>query len=96
MPTWCFKAAANRTRESASPEWYWQIDTQHELIALTSTRLFATLRECIENARANGFRGDIDIPEVLNESSVITCEEGGYVHGIVQRSVQGRAPRPVA
>ena len=96
MPTWCFKAAARRTRTSSTPQWYWQIDTRHTMIAITSTRLFDTITECIADARNNGFRGEVSVPDALDDSSVITCEEGDYVHAIVRRSVQGRANRPVA
>jgi len=96
MPTWCFKAAARRTPEPSAPQWYWQIDTNHTMIAITSTRLFDSIEECIADARDNGFRGEVEIPATLDASSVITCEEGGYVHAIVQRSVQGRTNRPVA
>ena len=94
MPTWCFKAAERRTRESSTHQWYWQIDTRHTLIAITSQRLFSTIEECIADARDNGFRGDVDIPEHLHGGSVISCEEGDYVHTIVQQSVRGRANRP--
>ncbi|HYC44969.1 MAG TPA: hypothetical protein VED01_05735 [Burkholderiales bacterium] len=96
MPTWCFKAAERRTRESSTHQWYWQIDTQHTLIAITSTRLFPTLAECIADARDNGFRGEVEIPQNLHSDSVINCEEGDYVHAIVQQSVRGRANRPTA
>jgi hypothetical protein len=96
MPTWCFKAAERRTRESSTHQWYWQIDTRHTLIAITSTRLFPTIEECIADARSSGFRGAVDIPEHLHRDSVINCEEGDYVHAIVQESVQGRANRQVA
>lgn len=95
MPTWCFKAAARRTRESSTHQWYWQIDTRHSLIAITSTRLFTSLEECIADARQNGFRGEVDIPGSLHAESIITCEEGDYVHAIVQQSVRGRANRPL-
>ena len=86
MPTWCFKSAAQRTRHSSTQSWYWQIDTSHNLIAITSPRLFATIDECIHDARENGFRGAVDVPEEPMHPTVITCEEGDYVHAIVQRS----------
>ena len=95
MPTWCFKAAERHTRESSTHHWYWQIDTQHALIAITSTRLFPSIEECIADARDNGFRGEVEIPDNLHSASVISCEEGDYVHAIVQQSVRGRANRPV-
>jgi hypothetical protein len=87
MPTWCFKTAANHTRVSFTHDWYWQINTQHTPITITSTRLFPTIEACIADARDNGFRGDVEIPVSLTLPAMITCEEGDYVHGIVQRSV---------
>jgi hypothetical protein len=91
MPTWCFKSAAQETRHSSTHQWYWQIDTQHTLIAITSTRLFSTLDECIVNARENGFRGEVGLPEDdVAHPALITCEEGDYVHDIVQRSWRDR------
>ena len=93
MPAWCFKAAAARTREASAPLWYWQIDTNHAMISITSTELFDTVEDCIANAREHGFIGQVEIPARLDESSVITCETGNYVHAIVRRSVQGRANR---
>jgi hypothetical protein len=92
MPTWCFKAAARRTRTSA-PRWYWQIDTNHSMISIASTELFDSLDECIVNARMNGFLGQVDVPAIVDESSVITCEQGDHVHAIVQRSMRERANR---
>lgn len=91
MPTWCFKSAAQRTRYSSTHQWYWQIDTQHTLIAVTSKRLFRTLEECVADARDNGFRGGVDVPDEVAHPTVISCEEGDYVHGIVQRSVSERS-----
>lgn len=91
MPTWCFKSAAHWTRDSSTHQWYWQIDTQHELIAVTSPRLFPTIEECIADARDNGFRGEVDVPEEVTHPALITCEEGDYVHAIVQRSVSRRS-----
>lgn len=96
MPNWCFKTAARRTRETSSHDWYWQIDTDHTLIAITSMRLFPTIEECIVNARENGFRGEVAMPGTLTHPAMITCNEGDYVHGIVQRSVSERANRPLA
>jgi len=91
MPTWCFKSAVQRTQHASTQQWYWQIDTQHTLIAITSTRLFATIADCIANARENGFRGDVDIPDDIEYPALITCEEGDYVHHIVQRSYRDRS-----
>lgn len=96
MPIWCFKTAARRTRVSSSHDWYWQIDTQHALIAITSTRLFATIELCVANARENGFRGAVELAGSMTHPAMITCEEGDYVHGIVQRSVTERANRRTA
>ena len=90
MPTWCFKSAAQLSGEAAH-QWYWQIDTQLELIAVTSPRLFPTIEECVADARENGFRGDVDIPEEVSHPAFITCEEGDYVHAIVRRSVSERS-----
>ena len=94
MPTWCFKTAMQRTRESTSHRWYWQIETQHTPIAITSTRLFPTIEECVIDARENGFRGEVEIPDGTAAPATITCEEGDYVHAIVERSVTARANRP--
>ena len=91
MPTWCFKSAASVTSDRAAHQWYWQIDTQHALIAVTSPRLFATIEACIDDARHNGFRGDVDIPDDVAHPALIRCEEGDYVHAIVQRSVSARS-----
>lgn len=93
MPTWSFKTAERHTRDTSTRGWYWQIDTSHAMIAIASTRLFPTVGECIANARQNGFRGEVEIPETLTDATVITCEEGDYVHGIVERSISGRANR---
>ena len=96
MPTWCFKTATRSTRESVVHRWYWQIDTQHTLIAITSPKLFETIEACIENARENGFRGEVEMPDVITLPAMITCEEGDYVLGIVERSMSARASRPLA
>lgn len=96
MPAWCFKTAARQTRESSTHQWYWQIDTSHTLIAITSMRLFASIEECIADARDSGFRGEVEIPETFSHPQNIICEEGDYVHGIVRKSVSDRANRPVA
>lgn len=98
MPTWCFKSATQYTRGASVPArdasvhgWYWQIDTQHALIAITSKRLFPTLEECISDARVHGFQGDVDLPEQAPaHPALIACEAGDYVHGIVQRSWRER------
>lgn len=95
MPTWCFKAGASRPRETGALQWYWQIDTNHAPITITSTSLFSSLPECIADARTHGFRGEVPIPANLDEASVITCEEGGYVHAVVAQSIQDRANRLV-
>lgn len=91
MPTWCFKSAAHHTRSESTNQWYWQIDTQHTLIAITSKRLFPTIEECIADARENGFRGEVDMPDELSHPAFITCPEGDYVHAIVRRSVSNGA-----
>ena len=95
MPSWCFKSAAQTTRISSSNQWYWQIDTQNMDIAITSPRLFASIEECIADARGNGFRGEVDVPDEVSHPALITCEEGDYVHGIVERSwTQRHQARP--
>ena len=95
MPTWCFKSALQRTRYSSTQRWYWQIDTQDTLIAITSKRLFPTLDACIEDARAYGFKGTVDLPQGMAHPAVITCEEGNYLHATVQRSVAERVYRAI-
>ena len=96
MPTWCFKSVEQRTQDSSTHQWYWQIDTQHTLIAITSKRLFQTIEECIADARESGFRGEVDVPGDLSLPAMITCEEGDYVHAIVQKSVSERGNLPAA
>ena len=91
MPTWCFKSALQRTRHTSTQRWYWQIDTQDTLLAITSKQLFSTLEECIADARAYGFRGDVEASEGGDHPALITCQEGDYLHAIVQRSVRERA-----
>ena len=93
MPTWCFKSALQRTRLTSTQRWYWQIDTQDTLVAITSKQLFSTLEECIEDARAHGFKGEVGRSEDMPHPALITCEEGDYLHAIVQRSVRERAYR---
>ena len=84
MPTWCFKAALPRhARDSAAMRWYWQIDSNDQ-VAVTSPTLFATLEACIANARDNGFRGAVALPERVGGDTVINCDEGDHVHGFVQ------------
>ena len=80
-------------RDSSTNHWYWQIDTQHALIAITSTRLFPSIQECIADARDSGFRGEVEIPKTVSHPANIVCQEGDYVHGIVQKSVTERANR---
>ena len=82
-------------RDSSTNHWYWQIDTQHTLIAVTSPKLFPTIEECIADARDNGFRGEVDIPDAITVPAMIECEEGDYVLGIVERSVTARGNLPV-
>jgi hypothetical protein len=94
MPTWCFKTATRQIRASVVHHWYWQIDTQHTLIAITSNRLFDTIEECIADARDSGFRGEVEVPGAISHPAMITCEEGDYVHAIVQRSVSARGNLP--
>lgn len=93
MPTWCFKSTTQYSCDPVSSPhyWYWQIDTQHALIAITSPRLFATIDECVADARVNGFRGEVDIPDDIDHPALVVCEEGLYVHGVVQRSVSQRS-----
>lgn len=71
MAAWCFKTATRQSRYTATHQWYWQIDAQHAL--LTSMRLFATLAECVDDARKNGFRGAIDRDSGHAHPSVITA-----------------------
>lgn len=95
MPTWCFKSALQRTRDTSAQRWYWQIDTQDILVAITSKQLFSTLDKCVEDARAYGFTGAVDLSEDRAHPALITCEGGDYLHAIVQRSVRERAYRAV-
>ena len=47
-------------------------------------------------ARENGFRGAVEIPESISLPAMISCEEGDYVHAIVQKSVTARDALPAA
>ena len=97
MPTWSFKAAMPRhARDASTTRWYWQIDTDNSFFAVTSPKLFSTLDACIADARGNGFRGEVATPERLEGNTVISCEEGDYVHAVVQESVRDRANPTVA
>ena len=80
MPTWCFKSALQRTRHTSTQRWYWQIDTQDTLLAITSKQLFSTLEECIADARAYGFRGDVEPSEGGDHPALISPFHAGEYH----------------
>jgi hypothetical protein len=93
MPTWCFKTQEQLNPYTASPQWYWQIDAEHTLIAISSSRVFATLEQCIAHARAHGFRGTVEVPQTLTYPAVIRCEDEDYMPGLMQAPSSGRARR---
>ena len=84
MAAWSFKTATRQTRDSLAHQWYWQIDAQYAL--LTSTRLFATLEDCVADAQKNGFRGAIDQDSVHVHPAVITTLEADGVEALVRRA----------
>ena len=84
MAAWSFKTATRQTRDSLAHQWYWQIDAQHAL--LTSTRLFATLEDCVADAQKNGFRGAVDRDSVHAHPTVITTGETDDVEALVRRA----------
>ena len=81
MAAWSFKTATRQTRDSFAHQWYWQIDAQHAL--LTSTRLFATLQECVADAQKNGFRGAVDPDSVRTHPAAIMAGEADGVEALV-------------
>ena len=82
MAAWSFKTATRQTRDSLAHQWYWQIDAQHAL--LTSTRLFATLEDCVADAQKNGFRGSVDQDSVHTHPAVIMAGEADGVESLVR------------
>jgi hypothetical protein len=74
MATWCFKTAALNERNSSRYLWYWQIDT-HDALLFTAIRLFATLDECVADARHHGFGGHLTLPESVLHPALITWSE---------------------
>jgi hypothetical protein len=84
MAAWSFKTATRQSRDSFAHQWYWQIDAQHAL--LTSTRLFATLEDCVADAQKNGFRGAVDRDSVYAHPAVIVAGEADDVEALVRRA----------
>ena len=74
MATWCFKTAALNERNSSRYLWYWQIDT-HDTLLFTAIKLFATLDECVTDARDQGFRGSLALPADVAHPALITWTE---------------------
>ena len=92
MPTWYFKT--EQSSDPAAPhQWYWQIETDAAPIAILSSRVFASLNECVAHARENGFRADIDVPQTMTYPAAIRCEDDDYVPYRLNRSGRGRANR---
>lgn len=88
MATWCFKTAALNARNSSRHLWYWQIDSDATVV-FTGIKLFATLDECVADARTHGFRGVLNVPADIAHPAVVTCTEdaaGGSVTKIEQRA----------
>jgi hypothetical protein len=71
MPTWYFKSTQ---RSSGRYEWYWEIESDATPIAISCSRTFATLDECIGHARDHGFFGTVDVPETITYPAFIACE----------------------
>jgi hypothetical protein len=88
MATWCFKTAALNERNSSRALWYWQIDTQDTLL-FTAIKLFATLDECVMDARDQGFSGHLTLPVSVSHPAVITWSEDG--DGISTTRIDQRA-----
>jgi hypothetical protein len=76
MATWCFKSAALNERNSSRYLWYWQIDT-HDALLFTAIKLFPTLDECVDDARGQGFYGQLTLPDAVNHPAVITWTDDG-------------------
>jgi hypothetical protein len=74
MATWSFKTAALNERNSSRHLWYWQIDSQDTLL-FTGIKLFATLDECVADARDQGFRGYLTVPAGVAHPAIITWSE---------------------
>ena len=56
--TWEFITKALHTGTTVSWRWEWRF--RDDGVAKTSTRTFASFRECVADARAHGFTGDPD------------------------------------
>jgi hypothetical protein len=93
MPTWCFKTTDPASDPSSPHQWYWQIETDAAPIAILSSRMFASLDECIVHARENGFRADIEVPVTMTYPAVIRCQDDDYVPYVLNRSKRGRSNR---
>lgn len=74
MAKWFFKTAALNARNSSRHLWYWQIDSDTTVI-FTGIRLFATLADCVADARTQGFRGMLNVPNDIAHPVVVTCTE---------------------
>ena len=59
--TWEFITKPVRSANAVSWEWEWRFGSEDG--TRTSTRTFASFRECIADARLHGFRGDPDPAE---------------------------------
>jgi hypothetical protein len=56
---WRFKTVAETTATSAAHYWHWQAVLEDKSVK-ECARVFGTLRECVENARQNGFSGSVE------------------------------------
>ena len=93
MPTWWFRGLEDHAGLSSTHEWYWEIETGPTSIAITSTRRFPTLDECIAHAREHGFCGTVEVPENVEYPALIACEAHERRRAPVRRSESGRANR---
>lgn len=87
MATWCFKTAALNERTSSRHLWYWQVDTESALL-LTAIKLFASLEECVADARAHGFKGMLQLPAELSHPASLTWndqDDGASAPSVDQR-----------
>jgi hypothetical protein len=59
---WLFKTVPVQRVSSSAQAWQWQCVCAHRDV-LDSTHVFATLAECVRDARRNGFDGKVDPSE---------------------------------
>jgi hypothetical protein len=90
MPTWYFRGTQ---RSDGVYEWYWEIESDATPIAITCSRVFATLEECVAHAREHGFFGSVDVPDAITYPAFIACEATERRANPARRRASGRANR---